>query len=174
MNLERMELALMRKASTRLRDLNRKYNANYTRLYQLETDLKRFGLPVSPELTARCTHFRLLSTLTLNILSRRADPSVRLAHTPALYGRFGRDEVIPTQFLFYAGSEWRKTKWAELRAAYCHLHACCPACGGQNFTTQAETYSYGGMGEEKELQNLNLATCLTCGDQHVVHERVPD
>lgn len=54
---------------------------------------------------------------------------------------------------------------------YHRKHKLCPKCGSEKYNTTLVGYPL-VAGEEDKYKDLNIYTCLDCGDRHTAHERV--
>lgn len=172
MNLARLERALLRKSRIRLLSLERKYAARYQRLWKVEAELLSLGFKDIEDVKQERLRYQQMVNLVSNIRARRGEKNMPSNWFPTkpLYGRFGRDEEIPHQFLFYGELEKQQAEWKAFVTRYKELHACCPVCGSKVFAVERETYT---SNRTEGFQDLNQALCLNCGDQHLVNDRVP-
>jgi hypothetical protein len=51
-------------------------------------------------------------------------------------------------------------------------HACCPKCGELSCRATLMGYVF-NSNSPHTYKNLNRCTCVTCGDMHTKHDRVP-
>lgn len=54
---------------------------------------------------------------------------------------------------------------------YGNKHQYCPKCGSDDYMTTLVGYIL-NMDKKEEYKDLNICTCMKCGDKHTFHDRV--
>lgn len=63
-------------------------------------------------------------------------------------------------------------KYNEFMNKYKVAHSACPKCGDLKYTTTLVSYFF-DSNKSDEYKDLNRCVCANCGNNHVVHDRVP-
>lgn len=70
-------------------------------------------------------------------------------------------------------SEENSKIYDDFMKEYYKLHERCPKCYSKNHLSTTICGYILHLNKEEEYKDINMCECLKCGDQHLIHDRIP-